>query len=151
MISLQFLSSQQSGHTCYPCNCVRYGCIPSFSDKSWGTRFRSIFFTSHVLKINFIFLSLSSHILLVNIADGTVSSVLGKGIIHAISSLALNNVLYVLKFFVSLLSISQIPKIKISCHLFSYLFCVSGPLVWDEAWFGSVVFTIWMMVHPCLA
>ena len=69
-------------------------------------------------------MSLSTHISHVNIVDGTLCSVFGKGIVHATSSLSLNNVLYVLKFHVSLLSISQIPKIK-NCYVtFFPTYCV---------------------------
>ena len=40
-------------------------------------------------------LSLSSHIRNVNIVNNIVSSVIGEGIVHATSFLALNTVLYV--------------------------------------------------------
>ena len=45
-----------------------------------------------------------------NIADGTQSHVLGDRIVQATPSLNLKNVLYVLNFLVSLLSINQFTK-----------------------------------------
>ena len=45
-----------------------------------------------------------------NIADGTQSSVLGDGVVQATLFLNLKNVLYVLNFLVSLLSINQFTK-----------------------------------------
>ena len=97
-------------------------------------------------------MSHSSHVLPVNIDDGIVSSVLGEEVVHTISSLGLNNVLYIPKFHVSLLSISQIVKTK-NCVIFFPTYCVfqasklGGGLVWVVK---KVVFTIWMMVHYCL-
>jgi len=44
----------------------------------------------------------------VNIVDGTFSTVCGKGVVHASASLSLDDVLYVLIFSVSLLSISKL-------------------------------------------
>jgi len=46
----------------------------------------------------------------VNIANGTQSPVLDDGVVHATPSLNLKNILYVLKFSVRLLSISQFIK-----------------------------------------
>jgi len=46
----------------------------------------------------------------VNIADGSQSPVLGNRVVRATLSLTLIDVLYVLKFLVSLLSISQFTK-----------------------------------------
>ena len=58
------------------------------------------------IKDKFNFLHLFTKISSVNIADGTQSLVLGDGVVQATPSLNLKNVLYVLKFSVSLLSIS---------------------------------------------
>jgi len=53
---------------------------------------------------------LSTQISSVNIANGTQSSVLGDEVVQGTPSLNLKNVLYVPKFSVSLLSISQFIK-----------------------------------------
>ena len=68
-------------------------------------------------------LSLSSHISPVNIVDDIASCVLGEGIVHATLLLTLNNVLYVLKFLVMLLSISQIIKNKNCIVTFFFTYC----------------------------
>ena len=64
--------------------------------------------SSHMTHIQnkFDSLHLSNKFSSVNIADGTQSPVLGNGVVHATSSLTLADVLYVLKFLVSLFSIS---------------------------------------------
>jgi len=68
--------------------------------------------SSHMtgIKDKFTSLHLSTQFFSVNVADGTQSPVLGDGIVQATPSLNLKNVLYVLKFHVSLLSISQFTK-----------------------------------------
>jgi len=55
-------------------------------------------------------LNLSNKFSLVNIADGTQSLLSGNGVVQVTPILTLTNVLYVLKFRVSLLSISQFTK-----------------------------------------
>ena len=62
------------------------------------------------IKNKFISLHLYTQFSSVNIVDGTQSLVLGDGVVQATPSLNFKNVLYVLKFYVSLLSISQFTK-----------------------------------------
>jgi len=68
--------------------------------------------SSHMtgIKNKFISLHLYTQFSSVNIVDGTQSLVLGDGVVQATPSLNFKNVLYVLKFYVSLLSISQFTK-----------------------------------------
>jgi len=68
--------------------------------------------SSHMpgIKDKFTFSHLSTQFSSVNIADGTQSHVLGDGVAQATPSLNLKNVIYVPKFLVSLLSISQFIK-----------------------------------------
>jgi len=62
------------------------------------------------IKNKFIYVYLFTQFYSVNIADSTQFLVLGDGVVQATSSLNLKNVLYVPKFPVSLLSISQFTK-----------------------------------------
>jgi len=68
--------------------------------------------SSHTIGIKdkFTSIHLSTKISSVNIADGTQSPVLGDGVIQATPFLNLKNVLYILKFPISLLSIIQLTK-----------------------------------------
>jgi len=59
----------------------------------------------------FAFLNMSPAYPSVKIVDGTHSPVLGNGVVQATPSLTLTNVLYVLRFLISLLSISLLNKI----------------------------------------
>ena len=58
------------------------------------------------IKNKFTFLHLFTQIFSVSIADGIQSSILGYGAVQATPSLNFKNMLYVLKFPISLLSIS---------------------------------------------
>ena len=74
----------------------------------------------------------------IKIADGTQSPLLGNGVVQATLSLTLTDLLYVPRFSVSLLSISQFTKHN-NCKITfssSYL-CVSGLVDWEEDWFGA--------------
>ena len=62
------------------------------------------------IKDKFISLHLSNEFPSVNIVDGTKSPVLSNEVVHATLSFNLPNVLYVSKFPISLLSISQFTK-----------------------------------------
>ena len=62
------------------------------------------------IKQKFVSLHLSNKFPSVNITDDTQSLVLGNGVVQATPSLTLTDVLYVPKFSVSLLSISQFTK-----------------------------------------
>ena len=62
------------------------------------------------IKKKFVSLNLSNKFLSVSIIDGTQSLVLGNGVVQGTPSLTLTDVLYVPKFHVSLLSISQFTK-----------------------------------------
>ena len=62
------------------------------------------------IKDKFTFLHLFTQFSSINITDGTQSPVLGDGVVQATLSLNLKNVLYVLKFLVNLLFISQFTK-----------------------------------------
>ena len=62
------------------------------------------------IKQKFVSLNLSSVHLSVKITDGTYSLVLGNGVVQATPSLTLTDILYVPRFLVSLLSISQFTK-----------------------------------------
>ena len=68
--------------------------------------------SSHItgIKQNFDLLNLSDKFPFINIADGIWSPVLGNRVVQVTPSLTLTDVLYVLKFLVSLLSISQFTK-----------------------------------------
>ena len=61
-----------------------------------------------VIKAKFHSLSLGNTIPSVDIADGTSSTVCGKGIVHASTSLYLDDILYVPIFPISLLFISKL-------------------------------------------
>ena len=62
------------------------------------------------IKQEFVSLNLSRVHPSVKIADGTHSPILGNGVVQTIPSLTLTDVLYVQKFHVSLLSVSQFTK-----------------------------------------
>jgi len=66
--------------------------------------------SSHGTKQEFVSLNLSCLHPSVKIVDGTHSPVLGNGVVQATSSLTLTDILYVPRFSVSLLSISQFTK-----------------------------------------
>ena len=72
------------------------------------------------IKQKFISLNLSNKFSSVNIVDGIQTTVLGKGVVHATPSSTLIDVLYVLKFLVSILSISQFTKHN-SCKITIFL------------------------------
>jgi len=75
----------------------------------------------------------------VKIVDGSHSLVLENGVVHATPSLIPTDVLFVPKFLVSLLSISQFTKYnncKITFFL-PFLLCLLGPVNWEEDWFGT--------------
>ena len=59
------------------------------------------------IKQKFVSLKLSNKFSTVNIADGTQSPVLSNGVVQATLPLTLTDVLFVPKFSISLLSISQ--------------------------------------------
>ena len=85
------------------------------------------------IKKKFISVNLSNKFSSVNIVDGTQSHVLGNGVIQATPSLAFTDVLYVPKFSVSLLSISQFTKYN-NCKItfLSFPLCFSGLVDWEE-------------------
>ena len=62
------------------------------------------------IKQNFVSLNLSSVYPSVKIVDGTKPPVLGNGVVQAAPSLTLTDVIYVPRFSISLLSISQFTK-----------------------------------------
>ena len=105
------------------------------------------------IKDNFNSLSLSNHIPSVNVVDGIFFSVLGEGIVHVTSSLALNNMLHAPKFPIRLLTYSQITKNKNSFETFSPTYCMFQDLQTGKM-IGLVVnkvaFIIKMMVLHCL-
>ena len=78
--------------------------------------------SSHMtgIKDKFTFLHPSIQFSSVNIVDGTQSSVLDDGVVQATPSWNLKNVLYFLKFPVSLLSISQFTK-QYNCSVTFFL------------------------------
>ena len=63
----------------------------------------------------------------VRIADGTISSVSGKGLIHAIASLLLSSVLHIPNFSINLLSLSGITW-DLNCSVTFF----SNPRAWFE-------------------
>jgi len=84
------------------------------------------------IKDKFTFLHLFTQFSSVNIADDTESPVLGDEAVQATPSLNLKNVLYVLKFLVSLLSISQFTK-QYNCSVtFFPSYCVSQNLTTEK-------------------
>ena len=76
------------------------------------------------IKDKFTSLHLFTQFSSVNIADGTQSPVLGDEVVQVTPSLNLKNVLYVPKFPVSLLSISQFTK-QHNCSVTFFLLTVS--------------------------
>ena len=67
-----------------------------------------------------------------NIADGTKSLVLGNRVVQATPSLTLTDVLYVSKFLVNLLSITQFTKHN-NCKITFFLpTCFSRSVYWEE-------------------
>ena len=58
----------------------------------------------------FVSLNISTAHSSIKIADGTHSHILGNGVVQATPSLTLTNVLYIPRFTVNLLSISQLTK-----------------------------------------
>jgi len=89
-----------------------------------------------VIKEKIMSLNLSNTYSSVKIADVSYSLVLGNGIVHATPSLTLTDVLFVPKFPVSLLSISQFTKHNNCKITFFPSHCLSGPVNWEEDWFG---------------
>ena len=76
------------------------------------------------IKEKFCSLSLLDNISSVNVANGTSSTVHEKCVIHATSSLSVNEFLFVLKFPVSLIFISKLTT-QIYCFVIFYsLYCV---------------------------
>ena len=66
------------------------------------------------------------------IVDGT-STICEKGVVHVIASLSLlDNVLFVLKFPVSLLSINKLTTQSLLCNVYPHTLCVSRCAEWDE-------------------
>ena len=71
----------------------------------------------------------------VRIADGTFSSVSGKGLIHATPSLPLTSVLHVPRFSHTLLSLSRITRdLNCSVTFFSFSLCFSGSYHEEDDW-----------------
>ena len=75
------------------------------------------------IKPKFVFLKFSNVHPSVKIVNDTQSSVLGKRAVQAIPSLTLTDVLYILRFSVSLLSISQFTKHN-NCKITFFLLIV---------------------------
>jgi len=84
------------------------------------------------------------------IVDGT-STICEKGVVHVIASLSLDNVLFVLKFPVSLLSINKLTTQNHYCAIFTPTHCV-----FQDVQTGmrislgrerAAASTTWMLVH----
>ena len=70
----------------------------------------------------------------VKIADGTLSSVAGKGSIRIFESITLNPVLHVPNLSCNLFSISQLTK-QFDCSAkFLPSHCLSGPIIGKDDW-----------------
>ena len=78
------------------------------------------------IKDKFTSFHLSTQLSSINIVNGTQYPVLGNGVVQATPSLNLKNVLYVPKFSVSLLSISQFTK-QYNYSVTIFPFYYSGP------------------------
>jgi len=95
----------------------------------------------------FVSLNLSNKSPYVNIVYGTQSPVLGNRVVQAIPSLALTDIIYILKFLISLLSISQFTK-KITFSLPAVFFRTNqlgGGLVQGMR---EDACTIWTTISP---
>ena len=75
------------------------------------------------IKIHFTSLSSLSPVPSVVVTDNSSCPILNEGVVHAFSSLSLDHVLHVLKFSISLLSISQISKSHNCSVIFFPTYC----------------------------
>jgi len=105
----------------------------AYSDKPWVLDSR-IF--THTIGIRKTTLSFLNNIPLINIVDGTSSTFVEKEL-FMLHFLSLNNILFVPKFPVSLLSTEKITTQNCYRAIFDPSYCVSGFVDLDEDWFRS--------------